>query len=216
SNDNELSILLEVLGSKIYDFETGNNNNVVIDIGMNIGIASLYFCNRESVSKVYSFEPFSETYEVAMENIRMNPQLSKKITAYNFGLGIRNAEIDVDYNPNFKGGMSIVYDNIEDYEKSNYKKERAVVRRASEVIEQIIEKHSNQTIVCKIDCEGAEYEILKDLYDNNILRNINIIMLEWHRKGTTDLINMLLKSNYKLFSSYYCDITGLIYAMNFK
>lgn len=216
SNNNEFSILCEVFGARSYDFEIRHNSNILIDIGMNIGIASLYFSSRKDVSKVYSFEPFLETYRVARENMNINPHLSKKVTAYNFGLSTNNLEVEVDYDSKFKGDMSTVYDNTEILGKGDYKKEKVVLRRASEIIEQIIEKHPTQPLVCKIDCEGAEYEIVEDLYTNNILPKLNVIIMEWHRKGPSDLINMLLKSNYKVFKSYYSDSIGLIYAVNFK
>ena len=41
----------------------------VIDIGMNLGLTTLLFANRETVKEVHSFEPFVETYQRAMANI---------------------------------------------------------------------------------------------------------------------------------------------------
>ena len=38
-------------------------------------------------------------------------------------------------------------------------------------------------IVLKLDCEGAEYEILCSLREADVLRQIGIIMLEWHRRA---------------------------------
>ena len=70
-------------------------NSIVIDIGMNVGIASLFFATLPHVEKVYAFEPFKAPYLRAMDNFKLNPALSAKIQAYNFGLSNKFEELDV-------------------------------------------------------------------------------------------------------------------------
>jgi len=68
-----------------------SSDAVLIDIGLNRSIASLYFATYPNIIKIYAFEPFKPTFELAKKNLELNPQLSKKINAFNFGLGRDNA-----------------------------------------------------------------------------------------------------------------------------
>jgi FkbM family methyltransferase len=35
-------------------------------------------------------------------------------------------------------------------------------------------------IVCKMDIEGAEYEVIKDMQEKGVLSYINVLFIEWH------------------------------------
>ena len=36
--------------------------------------------------------------------------------------------------------------------------------------------------ICKMDCEGAEFEILYQLFDKNAIGLIDIYIIEWHNQ----------------------------------
>ncbi|WP_296804207.1 FkbM family methyltransferase [uncultured Methanobrevibacter sp.] len=57
----------------------------VIDIGGNIGDTALYFV--KSGANVISFEPGKHLYELAVENVNLNPTLKDKITFVNKTIG---------------------------------------------------------------------------------------------------------------------------------
>ena len=78
----ELFILNEVFIDADYNF-LANEKTIVFDIGMNIGIASIFFANKINVSKVYGFEPVEETYKQAIKNLEYNPKLKDKIETFN-------------------------------------------------------------------------------------------------------------------------------------
>ncbi len=101
----ELYILNEVFVKGDYAFEN-NEEFVFIDIGMNVAITSLYFSAKPNCKKIYSFEPFEDTYKQALYNISLNEQ-GKKITAFNYGLGSSERTLEVDYLPEQKGSMGI-------------------------------------------------------------------------------------------------------------
>lgn len=67
-------------------------------------------------------------------------------------------------------------------------------------------------LILKMDCEGGEYRILKELLDKGILDRFTFIMLEWHYKGKEAILHYLLEAG----MSYWCcdkdDQMGLIYA----
>lgn len=47
-------------------------NDIVIDIGANIGIVSIYLAKKYPFLKIYSFEPFRTNYESFIKNIEIN------------------------------------------------------------------------------------------------------------------------------------------------
>lgn len=76
---------------QLYKFE----EFVVFDIGMNRGYASLNFANFDSCSTVYGFEINNETYNLALENLSLNPKLAYKIKTYDYGLSDKDGEVDI-------------------------------------------------------------------------------------------------------------------------
>ncbi|MGA7410027.1 MAG: hypothetical protein WBW33_06040, partial [Bryobacteraceae bacterium] len=79
SSGEELFILREILCDGVYNFGTAMDNVVVWDIGMNAGFASLYFATRPYVRGVVAFEPFRPTFDAALRNFELNPELRSKI-----------------------------------------------------------------------------------------------------------------------------------------
>ena len=100
-------IAQEVFENGEYDFDIAEPA-VVIDIGMNIGIASLYFASRDDVKAVYGFEPFKPTFDHAIDNFKINEKYSNKIHPQNCGLGCEDKQLTFDYYSNAPGRMSTV------------------------------------------------------------------------------------------------------------
>jgi hypothetical protein len=63
-------------------------------------------CRVDSVNLI-EFEPFKPTYERALNNLNLNPELNKKIITYNFALGSDTKELEIGYDPTQSIGMSI-------------------------------------------------------------------------------------------------------------
>ena len=102
---------------------------VLIDIGLNRGIASLFFATYPNIKKIYAFEPFKPTFELAKKNLELNLQLSEKIHAYNFGLGKAETMLELPYMDTANGSMSTTHD-VWAGEK-NAKKETVVIKDAA-------------------------------------------------------------------------------------
>ena len=86
----DLTFIGEIFYENAYNFRIGRDA-CVIDIGMNIGLATLMFASKPEVREVHSFEPFTSTYERATANIALNPQLAAKVLALNHGLADRDS-----------------------------------------------------------------------------------------------------------------------------
>lgn len=55
-------------------------NAVILDVGANIGVMSLGFAQRARAGQVYAFEPTEYAYNKLLRNLKLNPELSQRIT----------------------------------------------------------------------------------------------------------------------------------------
>ena len=174
-------IVEEIFKNDEYNFDIGEQS-VVIDIGMNIGFASLYFASRDDVKAVYGFEPFGPTFEQAIFNFKINEKLAKKIHPHNYGLGDKDKELTLEYYSKAPGRMSTVksIDEIPHSRKYPTKTETVTIKDARKDISAIIEQNKDTKIVIKCDTEGSEKEIFESLDSIGVLKDIDVIMLEYH------------------------------------
>jgi FkbM family methyltransferase len=207
----EFFIIKEVFIEKDYNL-LSKESFVVFDIGMNIGLSSLFFGLNQSVSQIYSFEPVETTYKQALYNLKLNPNISNKIEAFNFGLGGSTRVEKVLYNSQAKGNCGVRRDLSRVIDKNNAKEIEINIKEVSEVLPDLLAKHSGLKKVLKIDCEGAEYEILQKLDKANLLKDIDVLLVEWHDKGSEILDDLLVANNFRVVSRYLTSITGMIYA----
>lgn len=177
-NKSDCMVMNDIFKKNSWDFCT-KEKVVVVDIGMNIGLASLYFANMDNVEMVYGYEPFPQTYQTALNNIGMNDSgIQSKITPYNYGLTDKEQTIEVLYDSKYTTNM-----RIDGGERLHGDEEKVVQIRtliASDVIGNIMEKHTDAKIVLKVDCEGSEYSIFENLCASEVLDKIYMILMETH------------------------------------
>lgn len=204
----ELYILSEIYVHGVYNIATATPL-VVWDIGMNVGFASLYFAMRDGVY-VVGHEPLRETYHLACDNLRLNPQVARKIRAFNYGIGGADHTETVTYCQAWKGSVGtrgVVGDvtlrgvmfGINE-RNTTFTDEEIVVKNASDVLRSILSEYPGLPVVAKIDCEGAEYEIIAALHEEGLLPAITAIMMEWHRDGPHPLMEHLAAAGFTTFS----------------
>ena len=105
STNNHVFTIMEIYGLneymlpifyKLEDF-------IVFDIGMNRAYATLKFASFNNCSAIYGFEIDKVTYDKAVENILLNPQLSNKIKTFNIGLSDVDEIVDLYYYDGYDG-----------------------------------------------------------------------------------------------------------------
>lgn len=218
----EYANTMEVFKNRIYEYWINNEkSDVVFDIGGSIGDSAFWFLQNDNIEKIYVYEPFRNTYEAAQNNLKgyMN---SERLELNQYGISNKTENKNIVYNSNMSCGQSTIAD-LREYAKKTYvnmgliseageQTENIKVKRASEVFLPLIEKHANNNLILKMDCEGEEYNIIPDLADAGLLQKFHFIMLEWHYKGNKDLLEILIESGF----SYWCNDKskemGLIYA----
>lgn len=174
-----------------------DKNYVMFDIGFNLGMTSLWFARNEKISKIYAFEPYIPTCKLGERNLSLNPKLKKKIKLYKFGLSDKYEKITMHYNPDLPGSMSSTNDKFKDG-----KLETIIVKSASEVLKPLFDKHKNEGIFLKIDCEGAEREIIPDLNNSGLLKKVDTIIMEWHDGPPDELIKILTGNNFNIHCTH--------------
>lgn len=216
NDEEELFILTEVFLEGSYNLLSPTNKKIaVIDIGMNVGITSLFYASKNQVEKVFSFEPFTPTYNMALNNIKLNSSFSHKLQPSNFGLAKEEQEMQVSFSLKQKGRMGLSgLPQKSTMIKDNFTQQTIQLKPVKEQFISIKEKVKDNFVVCKMDCEGAEYELIDTLYDAQLLSLPDVYFIEWHYKSPDDIIAKLVECNYHVIGTTFRPLhSGMIYAL---
>ncbi|WP_428326208.1 FkbM family methyltransferase [Nitrosopumilus sp.] len=178
-----------------------DENIPIIDVGAHVGLFALYasqFCKK---GKILCFEPVKENFQLLQENIKMNKLTN--ILLYNKAVSAKDEKIKIFLDENDSAAHNI-------FEKKDRFEEIESVS-----IQTIIEDNNLEECNIKLDCEGAEFEILKNLSKNHI-KIIKKICLEYHiiNENFDDLSNLKksLKEHFRLIEIKTSKNLGILYA----
>jgi len=191
TEDNSVNILDNFFTQKIdfynYDFYSKHirEKDVVVDIGASCG-SFIDFCLSKNVSKIIALEP-SPSFSI-LNNTFEN---ETRVIAENKAISIDNK------NKKFVVESLTTLSRITetDISDKNYIEVKCISLDAL-----IFKYNLNKIDVLKMDIEGYEYEIFKNL-QNDTLNNINKIILEFHANENNKLDTIkekLLNCGYKL------------------
>lgn len=205
--DDLFPIVTEIFYDKVYerDFVKVCLNDVVVDIGANYGVFSLYTVNFKP-SKIYALEPIKKTFKCLKNNLEkynvicVNKAISDKsgyevfkVTTVN---GNNFSEKNSDgFHPSETTGDELVEtisinDFISDYEL-------------------------DRIDFLKVDCEGGELDLFTTI-DVDFLKNkIHKIAIEYHsNKIKETILSKLVECGYFIEDTIGSYEIGLIYAYN--
>ena len=207
-----MAVLYEIFIEKIYSINTAQKDVVVIDIGMNVGVASLYFASQSYVKKVYGYEPFPETFAEANLNVSANPKFSSKLILFNQGVSNINETRAISL---FESGLlsASTIEQNNDYGKKIGQVIEVQLVSINKVFELVIAENPTAKILLKLDCEGEEYVIFDMLKEATYLNNVDIAIIEWHEKGSADIEKVLINNQFILRHTHHVsENSGMIYA----
>lgn len=159
--------------------------SVVVDIGANIGIFSIAAAQKAEGGKVYSFEPNKEVLPLLDENINLNKK-RELIFVHPLAIATKKEPRELYFEPHNWGGASLLKDELSG-------KELITLQVQCITMADIFHLMPGGRIdILKIDCEGAELEILSGL-DSAMCKKINILFVEYHEPRTSaeELENIL-------------------------
>jgi FkbM family methyltransferase len=177
---------------------------IIIDIGANVGYAALYFFRKFPNAVIYSFEPMPFLQNQIIEKIKKYKNYRWHLMPY--GIWKVNGMLEL-FTTSTDGFTSV--SGLIKFPDSD-KKYTVPVKRLDDFIN---EKSISQIDILKLDCEGAEYEILYSLPEKYFTQ-INKIALETHvleNHKTEDLIDYLKKIGYEV-KFFLKKTTGHIWA----
>lgn len=147
-----------------YDF-TGidfRDGDTVIDIGGNIGLTTLYLAKRYPGIRIIVFEPIPSNFELLVENLRIN-QVSN-VTAVQQAVTGDGRNCAMIFSPGASLGSCILGNmkgNHIDYVQSFPGAQMEIVK--STTLDAVFAEYKiDRCRMLKIDCEGAEDEVLRN------------------------------------------------------
>jgi len=183
------------------------DTDTVIDIGAHIGFFSVMAASQARKGAVYSFEPDGRNFGMLQENIEINE--IKNVVPINSAVAESNGERELFTSPDNLGAHSFY---ITSYEGTHYEGKELVKTTSLESVFKQYDIH--QVDYLKLDCEGAEYEILCSS-PPSLLHKISKMGIEYHFGGEKlDHFRQLLRDNGLIVKTVpvYPDF-GMIYAI---
>jgi len=162
----------------------------IVDIGAHIGSFSLYMSKMFNETAIIAYELSSENCFIFANNIAQNKVQNvwvenAAIIGRELPVGVRSQEF-MQEGANTGGSRLIfannVLDNVENGEaelqnfKASFKKFSSIFERPAQKFEGSID----QIDILKMDCEGAEYQILQTAAEERLLERVNYLILELH------------------------------------
>lgn len=208
----ELFILNEVFVEGCYNYMHLTESYALLDIGQNVAITTLFFASKENVKEVYAYELFPQTYALGQENIKLNPAAQAKIKSNNFGLATQNEEAMFEYSPHNKGRMGMRGLPPGQHNEGAIR-QKVLLKDIAEEIEKI-QGATTLKLVCKMDCEGAEYDLLDRLFETRKVLAVDVYMIEWHYIKPDHIARQFDSLGYHVLQTVFPALnSGMLYAL---
>jgi FkbM family methyltransferase len=141
------------------------DGDYLVDIGAHKGIVSCYLAKKYPQATVLAFEPVKENFDALLKHLEMNKITN--VTAINKAVTADGRNVHITILESDNSGSGNIYAN-------------AGVQVPSVTLEQVFEQyHIDRLPLLKIDCEGAEFEILGKA--NGLLKRVDHLRGEFHR-----------------------------------
>lgn len=160
-------LLNEVFISNEYYFESKNEEPIIIDCGANIGVSILYFLNLFPKAKITGFEANPYAFKVLQQNMEDN---NLNVVLENCALCNADKLIPFYFGENYGSLVGSIL---------NARGGKNKIEIQGKKLSGFLLKYDKVDLI-KIDVEGAEHEIIEDLYDNNLLHLADNYLIEYH------------------------------------
>jgi FkbM family methyltransferase len=189
-----VGLLDEIFVERVYDFETASPAPLIVDCGGNIGLSVLYFKHRHPRSQVICFEPDREAFAQLSRNVQNNDL--QGVELHSQAVLDRQGPVSFfsDHDQRNRVGMSV---------------SRRLADRGMQLDETRVEgvrlsAYLDRTVdFLKLDVEGAELKVLRELAGKNKLDLIQQMVVEYHYdqsnddNSLADLLRLLEQSGFR-------------------
>ncbi len=161
-----LFLFEEIFVRNEYHFETKRENPLIIDCGSNIGVSLLFFKRVYPKSEIMCFEPSKKLFKILKRNIEINKL--ENVCALN------KAVADFESKTKLYCGENVHAFSLDEDRSSH-------VEFCEEVDVICLSKYVKKKVdLLKLDVEGSENRVLRDLSKNKKLQFISELIIEYH------------------------------------
>jgi FkbM family methyltransferase len=162
-----LLLLHEIFVNAEYDFEPRTARPRIVDCGANIGMAVLFFKARYPDADVLAFEPNPAAFELLKRNIdanRLDSVVAEKAAVTEHS------------------GTATLFRHLTDPSSVVASLDRSWGGDASEEVRAVrLSDRINGTVdFLKLDIEGGEYAVIRDLVNTGVIRWVREAVIEFH------------------------------------
>lgn len=192
--------LIEEYARKKFEIKS---NDVVIDVGAHIGLFTMYASQSCKNGNIYSYEPVKENFDVLKENMTINNLQNVKI--FNSAVSNSDSKITLFMNDD-ESGHSMFSESAKN-----------IIVNSTSLMKIFDDNNIEKCNFLKLDCEGAEYEIIEKL-PSKYFEMIEKIVIEYHMHDEhpellEKLKSELLKNNFKFETKRLFSDIGFLYAV---
>jgi FkbM family methyltransferase len=190
-NRGDFHMIDEIWGYRKYDYFgfRVHQDDIVVDIGGNIGIFAMYAASVCRASRVLVFEPFPQNFSMLIRNVEENRL--QNVTCINEAVSGARGRMPFSVHPTNPGGHSL----------GTRPEFGTVIEVQCCTLGDVFDRFDLERIdYLKMDCEGAEYDIL-NASAAPLLKRVRRISMEYHKhpfRGPSDLETLLRENGFEV------------------
>jgi FkbM family methyltransferase len=162
-----LFLVHEIFVNAAYAFESADPRPRIVDCGANIGMAVIFFKALRPDAEVIAFEPDPTTFGRLVRTVELNR--FRNVQLENAAVGDQDGTVTFYTDASGSGGMTA---SIERPLGGETRREVRSVRLSTWI--------QAPVDLLKLDVEGAEYDVVRDLIDTDAIRWIREAVIEHH------------------------------------
>ncbi|OAA53072.1 Methyltransferase FkbM [Cordyceps fumosorosea ARSEF 2679] len=202
-------IYKEIFGDSCYDVAQLSDPRLIVDVGANIGLFTVYMKKKHPSCRLVAFEPAPDTFAVLQANLALHKLGGDGggVVAHRLALGAEAGSGSLTFFPNLPGNSTLVPDekarfrellgkevgtNFTDKMFGEQGKVEVAIRRLSDVLD---EEHGGFEAIdlLKVDVEGAELSVLKGISEGHWGKIRNIVLETCDLSGEREELTKLLE-----------------------
>lgn len=212
NSDADESVFSEIFTEreyKVIESVIEKAKNPIIDIGAHVGMFSVYCAVLNQAVKIFAYEPDEDNFAAMKDNLQLNnvKNVVMKNVAVGGEIGSRTLYVSRD---------SHNHSLLSEEASGDFSGEEKLVNVVT--LERILEQNKlTRVSLVKMDCEGAEFEILENL-SAAAFAAVENFYVECHRytyeMNPTKLRDIFQKNGFRveMWSNHYDSRMGFIFA----
>ena len=151
------------------DYLYENKQKIILDIGSNIGLSSIFWLTRSNDTVVHCYEPSTDNYEKLKKNLQ---DFEGRFFAFKKAVSSKNFSSFLNIE---KSGVYNSLSNV-NINQNYYKQEKCEVVSINSCIERVIKQYGKIDLI-KIDNEGEEIKTVSSI-DSKYWKYINCLNVD--------------------------------------